>query len=182
MKQIKIIKENGQIQYVLVNTGEIVAAEVIDLDLADSETHASRLPAYANWLQGNESLYEAEIHSAILEEPDLPMFHFEANLTGLRVIRYYSVMNPWLDFLVAVAPNDFDRAKQAIASGIEHFWDDNDICFGDAVTMELQEDGIFFYICYADLTEDRMNTTDEWDNWAEKIIEHHDGFAMIAAD
>ena len=180
MKQIKIIKENGQIQCVLVNTKEIVAAEVIDLDLADNESHASRLPAYANWMKNLEGLYEAEVHSAILEDPCLPKPHFETNLTGLRVIRYYSVMNPWLDFLIAVAPNDFDRAKQAIASGIELFGDDNDICFGDAVTMKLREAGIFFYICYADLTEDRMDTTDEWDNWAEKIIKQHNGFDMIS--
>lgn len=181
MKQIKIIKENGQIQCVLVDTEEIVAAEVIDLDLADSESNMSRNPAYAKWLRNNEGLHEADIHSAILEDPDLPMSQFEANLAGLRIIRYCSAMNPWLDFLVAVAPNDFDHAKQAIERGIEQFWDDDDICFGDAVTTELEEAGIFFYICYADLNEDQMDTTDEWNNWAEKIIEHHDGFAMISA-
>ena len=46
--------------------------------------------------------------------------------------------------------------------------------------MKLREAGIFFYICYADLTEDRMDTTDEWDNWAEKIIKQHNGFDMIS--
>lgn len=181
MKQIKIVIENGHVQCVLINADEIVVAEVIDLDLTDSEINASRLPAYVDWLQKNESLYEAEIHSPILEEPDLPMFHFEANLAGLYVIHCFNVTNPWIDFLVACRPDDLSRAESAIYRGLDEFWKQDDLCYGDAVINALKKDNIFFYICYADLTEDGMDTTDTWKDWVTQILQHYNG-SDIAPD
>lgn len=175
MKQIKIIIENGLIRAVLAENGESVAAEVIDLDLSDSEYHDDRLPAYAAWLQNNPALQQADIADAFYPDPILPKYQFEANLSGLYVIHCSNVTNPWIDFLVACRPDDLSRAESAIYRGLDEFWKDDDLCYGDAVINALQKDGIFFYLCFADLTEDEQDTTDAWNDWVAQTLQHYNG-------
>lgn len=178
MKQIKIIKENGLIRAVLAENGESVAAEVIDLDLSDSEYYDSRLPAYAAWLQNNNGLQEAEISGAFYADPILLKHQFTANLAGLHVIHCSNCTVPWIDFLVACHPDDEERAQSAIYRGLNEFWEEDDLCYGDAVIHALQKDGIFFYLCFADLTEDEQDTTEAWNDWVVQILRQYHGIAI----
>ena len=54
-------------------------------------------------------------------------------------IRYFSESNPWIDFVVFASEKDKEDAKLAIIRGMDNFWEDGDICYGDAVLAELNQ-------------------------------------------
>lgn len=52
-------------------------------------------------------------------------------------IRHYSESNPWIDFVVFANEKDREDVIFAIRRGMDRFWKDSDICYGDAVLAEI---------------------------------------------
>lgn len=66
-------------------------------------------------------------------------------------IRYFSESNPWIDFVVLVDDEAKTDAKVAIARAMDTFWEDGDICYGDAVYAEMNKlKGVHFSVIFFD--------------------------------
>lgn len=71
-----------------------------------------------------------------------------------KVFRYYSMMNPWIDFCVVCKVEDSETAKAAIIQGMDDFWKGEWFPFDDMVTSCLNDAEIGYQIFYADLERD----------------------------
>ena len=87
--------------------------------------------------------------------------------TGLR---WFSQMNPWMDCLVLVKADDVEKAEQAIRKGVEEFWDDECLCYGDCIEAALHEAEVEYIIEYCpEYDDDNPFAEEEWD---AQIMEH----------
>lgn len=72
----------------------------------------------------------------------------------IKAFRYYSMMNPWIDFCVVCKVEDSETAKNAILKGMDDFWKGEYFPFDDMVTSCLNDAEIGYQIFYADLERD----------------------------
>lgn len=79
----------------------------------------------------------------------------ESELTaeGKELLRHYSTLNPWIDFIVLVAPEDATVAVDCIYEGMKEFWENHDQCYGDCVERALRKYSINFEIAYHEAEE-----------------------------
>lgn len=75
-------------------------------------------------------------------------------------LRWFSVMNPFIDFVVLVHESDRERATEAIREGMDDFWDDAADGYGDCVYWALEARGIKNVMRFFD--ED-TETDEEWE-------------------
>jgi hypothetical protein len=64
-----------------------------------------------------------------------------------RCINLYSDMNSWMDLVLLVNDEDFDKAKEVTEKAFNDFWNDPKVeeecwCYGDWVGWKLKEAGI----------------------------------------
>jgi hypothetical protein len=64
-----------------------------------------------------------------------------------RCINLYSDMNSWMDLVLLVNDEDFDKAKEVTEKAFDDFWNDPKVeeecwCYGDWVGWKLKEAGI----------------------------------------
>lgn len=76
----------------------------------------------------------------------------------IKAIRYYSEMNPWMDFCVVCKEEDSETVRKAIIQGMDYFWDGQYVPFGDCVEQSIEDAKVEYSIIYADLDYD--NDTD----------------------
>ena len=85
----------------------------------------------------------------------------------LKVFRYYSMMNPWIDFAILTFEDFADKARDAINAGLDLYWGEEgeDLCYMDAIALKLMEAGVPFYdICLEDEDENEL-----WEAIMEKL-------------
>ena len=75
-------------------------------------------------------------------------------------LRWFSVLNEWMDFLVLVPAWAKEVATEAIYAGMSEFWDNDCLCYGDCVDDALMERGVPYFCDYLD--ESRY-TQDSWE-------------------
>lgn len=61
-----------------------------------------------------------------------------------RCINLYSDMNPWMDLVILVNDEDFDKAKEVTEKAFDDFWNDPKVeeecwAYGDWVEWKLKE-------------------------------------------
>ena len=84
-------------------------------------------------------------------------------------LRWFSDMNPDMDCIVIVSAEDEDIAEEAIRTGVEEFWDSDDLCWGDCVVSALDERKVPHTILYMpgwgsyDLGEFPAELDDAWE-------------------
>lgn len=76
----------------------------------------------------------------------------------IKAIRYFSEMNPWIDFCVVCKEKDSEAVQKAITQGMDDFWDGEYVPFGDCVEQSIENAELSYLIIYADLDYD--NDTD----------------------
>ena len=69
-------------------------------------------------------------------------------VTPIVGIRWYSWSNDWMDCVVLVRQEDRSRAIDAITAGINQFWEESDLCYGDCIEAALKEKNIPYSIEY----------------------------------
>ena len=95
---------------------------------------------------------------------------------GKFAIRYFSITNKWLDFVVVLKhEEDKDLAIQSVSDAMELYWSEDDLCYGDCVEETLKENGIDDYkIAYHDPyvdPDDPESGYDEYEDVWENNIE-----------
>lgn len=82
-------------------------------------------------------------------------------------LRWFSIMNDFMDCVVFVQAKNREQATKAILYGIEEFWKEDDLCYGDCIEEVLREFKIPYVIDYED---ERLYQTD-WD-WEQHLQQY----------
>lgn len=93
--------------------------------------------------------------------------------TGMTGLRYFSFMNPWIDYLVIVLNDDVSRATETIQKAMDMYWDEEYECYGDAVECQLMENKIPYFIQY--IPWDHENDCElgiDWEWYLKEISEN----------
>lgn len=90
----------------------------------------------------------------------------EAN--GMYGFRFYSNMNPWIDFVVLVPRTIKDSAYVILRHAIEAYWNDIYECYGDAIEDKLDKREIPYVVIY----HDSNNISDEYEHRWEAMVEN----------
>lgn len=66
-----------------------------------------------------------------------------------RCINVFSDMNPWMDLILLVPDEDFEKAKDVAEKAFDNFWNDPKVeeecwAYGDWIGWKLKEAGINF--------------------------------------
>ena len=76
-----------------------------------------------------------------------------------KCINLYSDMNPWMDLVVLVNDEDFDKAKEVTEKAFDDFWNDPKVeeecwAYGDWIGWKLKEAGIKYEMYFKNEEED----------------------------
>lgn len=76
-----------------------------------------------------------------------------------RCINLYSDMNSWMDLVLLVNDEDFDKAKEVTKKAFNDFWNDPKVeeecwCYGDWVGWKLKEAGIKYNMYFRGKEDD----------------------------
>ena len=88
---------------------------------------------------------------------------------GVVCLRWFSMMNDWMDCIIFVPEWAQEAATQAIRAGIDFFWDNHCFCYGDCIVDALNERGVPYAIEYID---EHAYTEEQWE-------QHVSSFASI---
>jgi len=86
--------------------------------------------------------------------------------------RFFSQMNPWIDFVVLYDPSEYDRGYicKTVEKALDAFWDGEYECYGDAVEVELMSAGIVKYMMvYHDSEDESAEYEEQWEKWIKDI-------------
>lgn len=83
-------------------------------------------------------------------------------------IRWFSELNPWIDFVVICLFEDRDRAIEIVEKAMTEWYNDPDIYggYGDAVEWWLQQENIPYEI----ICHDSEDTSDKYEEFWNKIL------------
>ena len=91
-------------------------------------------------------------------------------------IRYFSIDNDWMDCVVTVSEEDFDRAKEVVRKAMGDWWEflgDEGLCYGEAIELALTDEEILYNIRYH--RSDTDETGGDWEEyekqWEDSIPE-----------
>ena len=93
------------------------------------------------------------------------MTQFEVVGCGFVGLRWYSIMNPWLDFVVFVREEESTKATNIITKAMDDYWESDNEAYGDLVEFRLKKANIPFWILYYPADDDAG------DMWAEEFEE-----------
>lgn len=91
---------------------------------------------------------------------------------GLSGVRYFSIMNPWIDFVVVFDEDVYPKEKvsAAVNAGMDEYWNRDSEAYGDEVWRALTEAGIRkFAILFHDTENESEEYENEWDFWISEI-------------
>lgn len=94
------------------------------------------------------------------------------NSAGMVGIRWFSILNEFMDCLICVSLPDVEPAQEAMREGLDHFWNDDGYeCYGDAIEMALREHNITYLAFYQEWDDvyDRPVEWWDWERWLDTI-------------
>lgn len=90
----------------------------------------------------------------------------KVNVLYKKIIRYFSVTNPWVDFIVVVDPKDTEKADEAIKTAMIKFWnEDNYEPYGDILERKLTESEIEYQVIYHDSDDISSEYEEAWEHY-----------------
>ena len=105
------------------------------------------------------------------------MIDFDTSCIGMSGVRYFSLMNPWLDFIVIVNLHDLEKTKAVVRASMDEYWKQDDEPYGDIVERNLAKEQIPAFIMYhstddeSDLYEEHWGTIVNYIPTGEIIVE-----------
>ena len=121
--------------------------------------HISNISCQSNRHVAYQALTDIPIHT--VSEITTPLEN--QRTIGLR---WFSMLNEWMDCLILVQNGQQEAAVQAICDGIERFWDEDCLCYGDCIEEALNERGVQFLINYLD---EHAFTQESWERYVQSF-------------
>lgn len=92
---------------------------------------------------------------------------------GLVGIRYFSDINPWIDFVVFVKQEAVGITASEIAEAMDEFWlsTDNSECYGDIVERKISSN---YLIIFHDDEDESWEYEEAWENMVRESKPLHD--------
>ena len=91
---------------------------------------------------------------------------------GMSGLRYYSDLNPWIDFVVLFDAEKYDRqlVTALIDDAAAFFWDDDESCYGDVVEQYLRQGGVdSFVMLYHDSFDESWEYEQAWEEHIRRL-------------
>lgn len=93
----------------------------------------------------------------------------EITSCGFSGTRYFSMMNPWIDFVV-VSPTNFQPAiEAAIEDAFNDYWNEDFETYGDALEHYLRMGGYPFMIFYHDGEDTSAEYEKDWELFLNQL-------------
>lgn len=96
---------------------------------------------------------------------------FDCSNNGFSSVRYYSWVNPWIDFIVLVQSSFEDRALEIVRNAMDEYWESDDMCYGDVVERWLLVSKIPYMIFYHSEEKQDEAYESEWERLIQKLPE-----------
>lgn len=93
------------------------------------------------------------------------------NMTNKEIVRYYSIINPWIDAVIIVNKNKKEETEKIVETAMKDFWKDywKEVreyeCYGDIIIAYLEEAKIEFDIILHDSSDKSEDYEELWDNY-----------------
>lgn len=94
------------------------------------------------------------------------MKDLQISCAGMAGFRHFSIMNPWLDFVVLTPKNYAEAARNIIHEAMDAYWDYEYECYGDAIEGLFIKYVVPFVIVFHDSEDESAEYEAEW----EKLI------------
>ena len=88
---------------------------------------------------------------------------------GFCGIRYCSMMNPWIDFVVIVPTAIVSNALASIQNGMETYWQGEDEAYGDCIRRNLNDLNQPYMIFYHDSDDLSDEYRLQWEAFVNQI-------------
>ena len=92
----------------------------------------------------------------------------DIHFSGVLALRWYSIINPWMDCIVFVSKAQATTATALIQQAIDEYQSGVFETYGDAIETTLAKYSIPFAIKYYD-EEAGTNAEEEWTSWLESL-------------
>ena len=89
--------------------------------------------------------------------------------SGKSIVRYFSSMNPWVDFVVLVDSEKLDMAKSIVKRSMDEYWNSDSEAYGDVVERALNAEGIDYTIIYHDSFEESDEYETIWNAYLDAV-------------
>ncbi len=102
--------------------------------------------------------------------------------SGFSAVRYYSIMNPWLDFIVVFDEKKYQPQTIAghIMSAMNEYWESDDLCYGDLLEIRFKENNVIDYmIIYHDDDDESPEYENAWESWLKRFGTIYDCINML---
>lgn len=104
---------------------------------------------------------------------DCPIWPIIQN-DGFIALRYHSVTNPWIDFVIFVNKADREEASMQIKLAMGAYWDCEFETYGDALNYFLND------IPHITIFHDSEDKSPEYENIWDQLLEDIDEFTEVS--
>ena len=88
---------------------------------------------------------------------------------GKSIVRYFSIINPWIDFIVIVNPNSARRAESTLDTAMNEYWESDFEAYGDIVEHYLRNANIQYEIVYHDPYDESDDYEKAWEAYLDSL-------------
>lgn len=78
---------------------------------------------------------------------------------NFSVLHYASDLNPWIDFLIFVKPEDLEKAIVSVQTAMDDYWNEKFNTYGDALHYHMD---VPYFIIYHDSEDTSESYEDIW--------------------
>lgn len=93
----------------------------------------------------------------------------DLNAVGKGIVRYFSITNPWMDFVVIVEKDEKEYVRQIIYEAMDEYWASDFEAYGDVVERNLTEANISFQIAYHNPQDESDEYEDAWERYLDSL-------------
>lgn len=91
------------------------------------------------------------------------------NAVGKSIVRRFSIMNPWIDFVVVVEPDDVAETEITLDTAMDEYWESDFEAYGDVVERHLGIAGIKYEIVYHDPYDESDEYEMAWETYLDSL-------------
>lgn len=94
-----------------------------------------------------------------------------AYISGMAAVRYFSMTNPWIDFVVLAPKENLNCVITDVEQAMDDFWDYEYETYGDAVDDALLNDSRVnnYIVLYGPSDEEDTDASNSWEAMLDEL-------------